>query len=73
MKGVGCPISKEARFVVKIDGRPYAGFLDRFYAEQAVKLWMGEIDGNGLPVPYEDREGRAWSGIRGRRVEIAER
>jgi hypothetical protein len=69
-----CPIPSDgARFIVTIDGKPYAGFVDRFYAEQAVKMWLGEIDGAGLPVPFPEREIRAWPAIRGRRVEIVER
>jgi hypothetical protein len=70
---MGCPIPGGARFVVTIDGRPYAAFLDRFYAEQAVQMWLGEIDGAGLPVPHTDRESRTWRAIRGRKVQIVER
>jgi hypothetical protein len=71
--GTVCPVPDGARFVVTIDGKPYAGFLDRSYAEQAVGLWLGEIDGAGLPVPAQDREKRAWPAIRGRNVQIIER
>jgi hypothetical protein len=62
-----------AHFVVTIDGRPYAEFRDLYCAEQAVGIWLGEIDGAGLPVPREEREKRAWRAILGRSVAIVER
>jgi hypothetical protein len=67
------PMPDNARFVVTIDGRPYAGFRDRFCAEQAVGMWLGEIDGAGLPVPLKDRAGRAWRAILGKKLAIVER
>ena len=68
-----CTVSTSARFVVRIDGEPYASFVDRACAEQAVRMWLGEIDGAGLPVPREERARRAWRAIHGRTVEIVER
>jgi hypothetical protein len=67
------PMPDDARFVVTIDGKPYAGFRDRFCAEQAVGMWLGEIDGAGLPVPPKDREARAWRAILGKTLAIVER
>lgn len=68
------PIACErADFVVTIDGKPYAGFVTRAYAEMAVALWSGEIDGMGNPVPVYERARHGWSPARGRRLEIVER
>src|SRR5689334_8697511 len=67
-----CPIPEEAHFVVTIDGRPYAAFVDRSYAERAVKMWLGEIDGNGEPVPNHERKGPTWRALRGRKLDIVE-
>ncbi len=61
-----------AAFVVTIDGRPYAGFINRSYAEMAVGLWSGEIDGFGEPVPPRDRARHGWAAVRGRRLEIVD-
>jgi hypothetical protein len=68
-----CPISDRARFIVTIDGKPYASFLDRSCAEQAAGMWLGEIDGNGLPVPAHEQHRHAWRAVQGRRVEVIER
>lgn len=62
-----------ARFVVTIDGKPYAGFADREAAQNAMKLWAGEIDGAGNPIPPGDRARRGWKAVRGRRLEVLER
>jgi hypothetical protein len=68
------PIPSEgARFVVTIDGKPYAGFVNRLCAEQAVRMWLGEIDAGGMPVPPSAQERHAWRGVRGRKVKIVER
>jgi hypothetical protein len=67
-----CPTPAGARCLVKIDGKPYAAFIDRGCAEQAVKLWLGEIDGMGLPTRVPVGKGASWEGIRGRKVEIVE-
>jgi hypothetical protein len=72
-EGCRCPISETAGFIVTIEGRPYASFAERQYAEQAVGMWLGVIDGAGEPIPYEQRQRRAWRGISGRKVEIVER
>jgi hypothetical protein len=69
IRSISC---ESASFVVTIEGRPYAGFVNRAYAEMAVGLWSGEIDGNGLPVPPHERAGRGWPAARGRRLEILE-
>lgn len=58
---------------MRIDGKPYAAFIDRGCAEQAVKMWLGEIDGAGLPMRALDGKGATWDGIRGRKVDIGER
>jgi hypothetical protein len=69
-----CPVpSHDALFVVTIDGKAYAGFVDRRYAERAVEMWRGEIDGAGAPIPAWDRERRAWPAVRGRKLDIVER
>jgi hypothetical protein len=47
--------------IVTIDGRPYAGFADRAMAEEAVKLWSGEVTGS------------SWPAVRGRTLPIVER
>jgi hypothetical protein len=68
------PVASEtAPFVVTIDGKPYAGFVDRFSAEQALQMWRGEIDAGGEPVPPAERERRAWPAVRGRELSIVER
>jgi hypothetical protein len=72
-KNVVRPMADDGRFVVTIDGKPYANFRDRAYAEQAVGMWLGEIDGNGMPIPQTERAKHAWKAILGRRVEIVER
>jgi hypothetical protein len=68
-----CPISERARFIVTIDGKPYASFVDRSCAEQAAGIWLGEIDGTGQPVPLHERHRHAWRAVQGRRVEVVER
>jgi hypothetical protein len=62
-----------ADVIVVIDGAPYAGFVNRAYAEMAVGLWSGEIDGNGNPIPWEERPSRRWPAIRGKVLAIVER
>jgi hypothetical protein len=62
-----------AEFVVTIDGKPYAGFISREYAEMTVALWSGELDGSGLPVPPHERAQHGWPAARGRRLEIVAR
>jgi hypothetical protein len=62
-----------AQFIVTIDGKPYAGFLTRAYAEMAVGLWSGEIDGGGLRIPLQLGGRHGWVAARGRRLEIVER
>jgi hypothetical protein len=64
---------ENAPFVVTIDGKPYAGFVTRAYAEMAILLWRGEVDGIGNPVPVAERGQRGWSAARGRALEIVER
>jgi hypothetical protein len=61
-----------ARVVVTIDGRPYAGFADRASAEEAVKLWSGEVTGGGVPI--SPRPGvSGWPAVRGRALGVVER
>jgi hypothetical protein len=62
-----------ARFIVTIDGRPYAGFIDRDCAEDAIRLWCGEINGSGFPVPHEQRDVAGWPAVRGRSLDGIER
>jgi hypothetical protein len=62
-----------AEVVVLIDGKAYAGFINRAYAEAAVGLWSGDLDANGLPVPSHERGRPGWPAIRGHAVEIVER
>ncbi len=62
-----------ARIVVTIDGRPYAGFLTRAYAEDAIRLWTGEVNGIGIPVPPEHRSACGWHAIQGHVLEVVER
>lgn len=61
---------ERADFVVTIDGKPYAGFVNQIYAEMAVGLWSGEIDGNGNPVPQNERVRHGWPAARGHVLEI---
>jgi hypothetical protein len=63
---------ERARVVVMIDGRPYAGCVDRATAETAVKLWRGEINGGGFPVAH-DCERCGWQAARGRELAVIER
>ena len=68
-----CPIPCErAEYVVTIDGKAYAGFVTRAYAEMAIQLWSGQVDGHGFPVAPGDRETHGWSAVRGRRFDIVE-
>ena len=62
-----------ARVIVTIDGRPYAGFISRECAVDAVRLWSGEINGSGFPVPVEQRDVCGWQAVRGRILEVVER
>jgi hypothetical protein len=62
-----------ARVVVTIDGKPYAGFINRACAEEAVRMWTGEINGAGLPVPDQQRAGAGWLAVRGHAFSIVER
>jgi hypothetical protein len=62
-----------ARVIVTIDGQPYAGFLTRACAEDAVRLWMGEVNGIGIPVPPEQQTACGWHAIRGHVIEVVER
>lgn len=61
-----------ARVVVTIDGRPYAGFGDRAAAEEAVKLWSGEVTGAGFPISSRPAV-FGWPAVRGRMLGIVER
>ncbi len=61
-----------ARVVVTIDGRPYAGFVDRATAEEAVRLWLGEVTGGGLPI-LSRPAGFGWAAVQGRSLDIVER
>jgi hypothetical protein len=62
-----------ASYIVTIDGKPYAGFVTREYAEMAVALWTGEIDGAGVAIPANARPHRGWPAVRGRPLEVIER
>src|SRR5262245_3180081 len=55
-----------ARVIVTIDGRPYAGFTSRAAAEEAVKLWSGEITGSGLPLMRRAAAIVGWPAVQGR-------
>jgi hypothetical protein len=70
---VGSIPCEGAEVVVTIDGRPYAGFINRGCAEVAVALWSGETDGGGLPVPQDERTRHGWPAARGRLLEIVDR
>ena len=61
-----------ARVVVTIDGRPYAGFADRATAEEAVKLWSGEVTGGGIPISSRPAAS-GWPAVRGRTLGVVER
>ena len=61
-----------APVVVTIDGRPYAGFADRAAAEEAVKLWSGEVNGGGFPLSVRHATS-GWPAVRGRTLIIVER
>jgi hypothetical protein len=62
-----------AHVIVTIDGRPYAGFINRTHAETAVLLWMGEVNGCGHEVPAEQRAESGWLAVRGHTLGIVER
>jgi hypothetical protein len=62
-----------ARVVVTIDGRPYAGFANRAAAEEAIKLWSGEVTGGGLPISSRDHGTSGWAAVRGHTLAIVER
>jgi len=62
-----------ARVFVTVDGQPYAGFLTRASAEDAIRLWMGEVNGIGIPVPPEQRSACGWHAARGHVLEVVER
>jgi hypothetical protein len=62
-----------ARIVVTVDGVPYAGFRDRFAAEEAVRLWSGAVTGGGLPISSGDRAISGWPAVRGRMLAVVER
>jgi hypothetical protein len=62
-----------ARVIVTIDGRPYAGFLSRECAVDAIRLWNAEINGSGFPVPVEMRDRCGWQAVRGRVLGVLER
>jgi hypothetical protein len=62
-----------ARVVVTIDGRPYAGFANRDAAEEAIKLWLGEVTGGGLPISSRGPAAPGWAAVRGRMLHIIER
>ena len=62
-----------APIIVTIDGKPYAGFINRACAEDAVRMWAGEINGAGLPVPDYQREDAGWPAVRGHALGIVER
>jgi hypothetical protein len=61
-----------ARVVVTIDGRPYAGFADRATAEEAVKLWSGEVIDEDIRITPR-RAAPGWAAVRGRTLGIVER
>jgi hypothetical protein len=63
----------DARFVVTIAGRPYAGFHSRECAEMAVRMWTGEVNGAGFALDAAERAGAGWPAIRGLPIEIVER
>jgi hypothetical protein len=62
-----------ARVIVTVDGQPYAGFLTRATAEDAIRLWTGEVNGIGIPVPPEQRSACGWQAARGHVLEVVER
>ena len=62
-----------ARVIVMIDGRPYAGFANRAAAEEAVKLWSGEVTGGGLPIPPHHPSAFGWPAVRGHTLVVVER
>ena len=64
---------RSAPFVVTIEGRPYAGFQTRQCAEEAVRMWSGEINGCGFHLPLADRERAGWPAVRGLSLAIVER
>ena len=62
-----------APVVVTIAGKPYAGFWTRACAEEAVKMWAGEMNGCGVPLNATDREQAGWPAVRGLAIAIVER
>lgn len=62
-----------ARVIVEIDGRPYAGFANRAAAEEAVRLWSGEMTGGGLPISARYAASAGWRAVRGHLLTIVER
>jgi hypothetical protein len=62
-----------APFVVTIAQKPYAGFLTRQCAEEAIRMWAGESNGCGIHLPAEEREHAGWRAVRGIPLAIIER
>ena len=62
-----------ARFVVTIGGKPYAGFYTRECAEEAIRMWSGEINGCGVYLNAADRVEAGWPAVRGLALAIFER
>jgi hypothetical protein len=69
-----CAIPSDgANFIVTIDGKPYAGFVNRACAEAAVGLWSGAVDGGGFAVAPDERVRHGWPAARGHLLEVVER
>ena len=64
---------EHAPFVVTIAQKPYAGFVTRTCAEEAIRMWTGEANGCGIPLPPEEREHAGWRAVRGLPLAIVER
>jgi len=63
----------DARFVVTIGGKPYAGFYTRECAEEAIRMWSGEVNGCGFVLNAVDRTEAGWPAVRGLQLAITER
>jgi hypothetical protein len=62
-----------AEVIVTVDGKPYAGFINRAYAEMAVGLWSGTLSASGLPIDVHEHTKPGWPAARGRCLAIVER
>jgi hypothetical protein len=64
------PFPQNARCCVTIDGKPYAGFVNKSSAQDAIDLWRGKVDGLGRRVTKFF--GAHWPAIEGRELAIVD-